>query len=90
MTRKAAKAPPGTSSKKKPSVVRDGYSMPKEDHDLIEKIRDRCWDSKPNKSEVLRAALIALHAMKDKPLHDAMAKVVRLKPGRDPEELQTK
>jgi hypothetical protein len=84
MPKTESKPPPEDSAEQKETVVRDGFSMPKDDYDLIEVIRDRCWELKlrPNKSEVLRAGLIALNGMTQKQLRDAMAKVGKLKPGR--------
>lgn len=86
MSKARAKSPATEPPKGKPPIVRDGYSMPQDDYDLIEKIRDLCWDSKPNKSEVLRAGLKALNGMSPKQVREIMAKVVRRKPGRDPAE----
>jgi hypothetical protein len=84
MSKTESTSPLEDSAGQKEPVVRDGFSMPKDDYDLIEVIRDKCWELKlrPNKSEVLRAGLIALNGMSQKQLRDAMAKVGKLKPGR--------
>jgi hypothetical protein len=88
MTKAKARQSPVKLLKGKDPLIRDGYSMPKSDYDLIEKIRNQCWKLKPNKSEVLRAGLKALDGMSKDQLAKAMGKVVKLKPGPDPEKAQ--
>lgn len=66
-------------------VVRDNFSMPEEDYALIEEIRRRLIRDHAlarNKSEVLRAGLIALAKMDGTQLTDAIERVQVLKPGR--------
>ncbi|NDY95050.1 hypothetical protein [Wenzhouxiangella limi] len=69
-------------------VVRDNFSMPEEDYALIEEIRQRLIREHAlarNKSEVLRAGLIALTRMDSADLAEAISQVVILKPGRKSE-----
>ena len=66
-------------------VVRDNFSMPEQDYALIEEIRQRLIREHAlarNKSEVLRAGLIALARMNGTQLADAIERVKVLKPGR--------
>ena len=66
-------------------VIRDNFSMPEEDYALIEEIRQRLLKEHAvarNKSEVLRAGLLALGKMSSSELAVAIDRVRALKPGR--------
>jgi hypothetical protein len=65
-------------------VIRDSFTMPSSDYDLISKIKERCLNGRVNltKSEVLRAGLLALEAMPDKELLKAVRNVTKVKTGR--------
>ena len=66
-------------------VVRDNFSMPAQDYALIEEMRERLirdHNLARNKSEVLRAGLLALAGMNRSELAEAIARVQVLKPGR--------
>ena len=68
-------------------VIRDNFSMPEEDYALIEEIRRRLLKEHAvarNKSEVLRAGLLALAEMSSSELAGAIDRVAVLKPGRKP------
>ncbi|MGU7780822.1 hypothetical protein [Burkholderia sp. PU8-34] len=91
---KAAKAPakaaaestPETKEKrpKKPKVVRDSFTMPKEDYDKIQALKRKCLDAgvAVKKSELLRAGLIMLEAAATTRLLAAVAAVETVKTGR--------
>lgn len=65
-------------------VVRDSFTMPADDYRLIAVIRERCLKRgvSASKSEVLRAGLVALDAMKDKGLAKAIQRLPKVKTGR--------
>jgi hypothetical protein len=65
-------------------VIRDSFTMPSSDYDLISVIRERCLGGRVSltKSEVLRAGLLALQAMPDKELLKAARNVTKVKTGR--------
>lgn len=65
-------------------VIRDSFTMPSSDYELIPVIKQRCMKLGIgiNKSEILRAGLQALNAMSDKQLQDVVKKLSRVKPGR--------
>jgi len=68
-------------------VIRDNFSMPEEDYALIEEIRQRLIREHAvvrNKSEILRAGLLALARMSSSELATALERVTALKPGRKP------
>ncbi|RFF27212.1 MULTISPECIES: hypothetical protein [unclassified Wenzhouxiangella] len=70
------------------TVVRDAFSMPDEDYQLIEAIRQRLIKEHAlvrNKSEVLRAGLRVLSEMSSEELLSALEEVRVLKPGRKPQ-----
>ncbi|PSB03116.1 hypothetical protein [Merismopedia glauca] len=66
--------------------VRDSFTFPLEDHELIEKIINRCLKQavSVNKSETLRAALRLLHSLSDEELIKAFSGIERIKTGRPP------
>jgi hypothetical protein len=65
-------------------TIRDCFTMPAFDYDLIEPIKRKCLQAGVvvNKSEILRAGLKALTAMAEKDLLKIVGSLVRLKPGR--------
>ena len=67
-------------------VIRDSFTMPSSDYDLISKIKERCLNGRVSltKSEVLRVGLLALEAMPDKDLLKAARNVTKVKTGRPP------
>lgn len=67
-------------------VVRDSFTIPDGEYELISKIRKRCMKAGigANKSEVLRAGLAALDSMPDRELAKLFEKLPRVKTGRPP------
>jgi Arc/MetJ-type ribon-helix-helix transcriptional regulator len=65
-------------------VIRDSFTIPNDEYELISKIKRRCMKAGigANKSEVLRAGLAALNAMPEKELARLFEKLPRVKPGR--------
>lgn len=92
--KKAAKAPANATSEstaeakakrpKKPKVVRDSFTMPKQDYDKIQALKQKCLEAgvSVKKSELLRAGLIMLEAAAEKRLLAAVAAVETVKTGR--------
>ena len=70
----------GKSSK----LVRDSFTMPREDWDLIQYLKERTLVFKrpTKKSELLRAGLQALVGLSDAKLQAALEKLTPLKAGR--------
>jgi Arc/MetJ-type ribon-helix-helix transcriptional regulator len=71
--------------KEKPAkVIRDTFSMPPHDYDRIYQIIQQCLKNgiSINKSEVVRAGLIALQKMPSKELTELLQILEKLKPGR--------
>ena len=68
------------------SLVRDSFTFPVEDHDLIQKIVNRCLRQgvSVNKSETLRAALRLLDQLSDSDLIEAFSGIEKIKTGRPP------
>lgn len=68
----------------KPRVVRDSFTLPTEDYELIAGLRQRCLDLAVGvtKSEVIRAGLHALNKMPDHELMDVLAGLTKVKTGR--------
>lgn len=66
--------------------VRDSFTFPLEDHELIDTIINRCLKQafRVNKSETLRAALRLLHSLDDEELITAFSGIERIKTGRPP------
>lgn len=81
---KAAK--PATQPTQKPAVklVRDSFTMPQQDFDLIPALKKRALalQRPAKKSELLRAGLHVLHRLPDESLLAALESLVQLKPGR--------
>jgi hypothetical protein len=68
-----------------PSVKRDTFTMPLFDYDLINQQMSRSAKNSGvimNKSEIVRAGLIALSCMTDIQFEKAVKKVVKIKTGR--------
>lgn len=67
-----------------PKLVRDTFSMPDTDYQLIAEILERspAMAARSTKSEIIRAGLKALHTMNDKDLSKLLTQVQRLKTGR--------
>ncbi len=67
-------------------VIRDSFTIPDGEYELISKIKKRCMKAGigANKSEVLRAGLAALDSMPDKELAKLFEKLPRVKTGRPP------
>jgi hypothetical protein len=75
------KAPEPTPPEKK--LIRDTFSLPADDYELIALLQQRCLQSAVSvmKSELVRAGLKVLHAMSDEQLIQAVEKVEKLKRG---------
>jgi hypothetical protein len=71
-------------AKKKPKLVRDSFTMPRADFDLIDQLKERALGFKQpvKKSELLRAGLHALQALPDAKLKATLAALTPLKAGR--------
>jgi len=71
-------------SHKVESVIRDTFSMPRDDHTLIEQLRVRAAKEgrNTNKSEVIRAGLRALESISSDELITLLDRLERIKPGR--------
>lgn len=65
-------------------VIRDSFTIPGDEYELIMRIKKRCMKAgvSANKSEVLRAGLAALDAMPERELARLFQSLVRVKTGR--------
>ena len=65
-------------------VVRDSFTMPQSDFDIIDRIKLRAieWKQPVKKSEVLRAGLQALEALSDAKVRALLAGLAPIKKGR--------
>lgn len=65
-------------------VIRDSFTLPYDDYQLIELIKDRALKASVsvNKSEVIRAGLLALQSMSEKDLLIALNSITKIKSGR--------
>jgi hypothetical protein len=92
---KPAKAPPVATPEPVPAtdagpappverVVRDSFTMPQSDHDLLQILRERCLKGgvAVTKSELVRVALRLLHARDDRALLEAVQSVEKVPTGR--------
>ena len=72
------------SSPKKPKLVRDSFTIPKNEFVAIEKLKDRAiaLGTSVKKSELLRAGLMSLQSLNDAAYKAALAAVPTLKTGR--------
>lgn len=70
--------------KVKQKLVRDSFTLPQADFDLIDQLKARAiaFGRPAKKSELLRAGLQALSALNDARLRAALETLVPLKPGR--------
>jgi hypothetical protein len=77
-------APAPVADKPKQKLVRDSFTIPKSEYQVLEALKLRAAGLKrpTKKSELLRAGIAALNAMADKPLLAALNKVPSLKTGR--------
>ncbi|MBU0914937.1 hypothetical protein [Aquabacterium parvum] len=81
---KAPKAAKPAKVAKAPKVVRDSFTMPQSDFDIIDRIKLRAieWKQPVKKSEVLRAALHALEALSDAKVRALLTGLAPIKKGR--------
>jgi hypothetical protein len=85
--KKSGRAKSGDRSKvKKDKLIRDGFTIPESEYDLIAAIKKRCLAKgmAVKKSEVLRAAIISFAALSDAAVTKALKGVEVLKTGRPP------
>lgn len=70
--------------KKQKKVIRDSFTLPTDDYELITTIRERCLDNRVtiNKSEVIRAGLHALNQMTNEELVAVVESLTKIKTGR--------
>ncbi len=69
---------------KQPKVIRDSFTLPENDYELIAKMQERALDMRlsTTKGEVLRAGLHALERMSNEELLAILQTVEKLRPGR--------
>ena len=81
---KAATVPTGKPPKTKHKLVRDSFTMPQSDFELIDVLKQRAMNFRHavKKSELLRAGLQVLAALPDVQLEKALARITPLKTGR--------
>ncbi len=81
---KAAAAPTGKPPKAKLKLVRDSFTMPHADFELIDLLKQRAMNFRHavKKGELLRAGLQVLAALPDVQLEKALARITPLKTGR--------
>lgn len=67
-----------------PKLIRDTFSMPHTDYQLIAELLERspAMAARSTKSEIVRAGLKVLHNMDDEDLSQVLTQVRRLKTGR--------
>jgi hypothetical protein len=75
---------PYSPAPQKAKAVRDIFTMPPDDHALIDKLRKTCTraDIDATKSLIIRAGLHALNSMPETELLELVAGLERLRPGR--------
>ena len=80
----SAAAPMTPAAKTKQKLVRDSFTIPKSEYQLLDalKLRAAALKRPTKKSEILRAGIAALNAMADKALLAALNSVPSLKTGR--------
>ncbi|WP_457334811.1 hypothetical protein [Rhizobacter sp. P5_C2] len=83
-TKAAAPAAKPVAEKPKHKLVRDSFTIPKSEYQLLDvlKLRAAALKRPTKKSELLRAGIAALNAMADKALLAALNSVPSLKTGR--------
>lgn len=84
---KRAKVEPAARKPEKPvktKLVRDSFTMPQADFDLVDVLKQRALNFRhaAKKGELLRAGLQALAALSEADLQAALERVTSLKPGR--------
>jgi len=84
---KRAKVAPAARKPEKPvktKLVRDSFTMPQADFDLVDVLKQRALNFRhaAKKGELLRAGLQALAALSETDLQAALERVTSLKPGR--------
>ena len=81
---KKAVAPAKPVKVKKPKLVRDSFTIPKDEYTALAELKQRCAKlAQPaKKSELLRAGIKALAALSDKALLAALKAVPSIKTGR--------
>lgn len=80
----AVEAPAKPAKAHKPKLVRDSFTMPKDEYQVIDALKRRALglQKQVRKSELLRAGIQALAAMNDRTFLKAIADVPTLKTGR--------
>lgn len=73
----------------KEKVIRDSFTLPSKDYELIATIRQRCLKlaTNVNKSEVIRAGLHILESLSDEELLQAIERLEKVKTGRPAEKV---
>ncbi len=84
---KAAKkvaGPAKPAKAKKPKLVRDSFTIPKDEYGVLAELKQRCvkLEHPAKKSELLRAGIKALASLTDKGLQAALKAVPSIKTGR--------
>jgi hypothetical protein len=84
-----AVAPDIKEQPKKERVIRDSFTLPSGDYDLVAAVRQRCLGSAVNvtKSEVIRAGLHALMEMPEEDLLRLVGSLEKVKTGRPTEKV---
>jgi hypothetical protein len=82
--RPAGTATPAADAKAKLKLVRDSFTMPRVDFELIAQLKERALAFKRStkKSELLRAGLQALASFSDKQLQATLGALLPIKAGR--------
>ena len=82
----AVKAPKEIAKPKKAKVIRDSFTMPESEYELITAIKKRCIAKglAVKKSEVLRAAVVVFAAQSDNSIKAALGSLAAIKTGRPP------
>ena len=75
---------PASAKAHKPKLVRDSFTMPKDEYQVLDALKHRAQDLERHvrKSELLRAGVQALAAMSDRAFLKAIGSVSTLKTGR--------
>jgi hypothetical protein len=65
-------------------VIRDTFSMPSAEYDVIARVKERCLEQKVvvNKSQVVRAGLALLEGASDRELLEVINRLTKVKAGR--------
>lgn len=72
------------SSNKKDNVIRDTFTLPKSDYDLIEQCRNKFLENKISitKSEIIRIGVILVSKLPDSDIADVYKLIEKIKTGR--------